>query len=860
MNRHILLLILALLLTVSTQAQDNVNGDKINAQQIVNRKYVNGTFHDVSLAAALSQLAEQQTDYTIMFLYNELEDFRITTTVSHKTLPDAIQQMIGFYPIRMTVDKSTPDSKKIFVECTHKTDRHLTGTVIDEQGKSVAYANVALLNPADSTLLGGGVSNESGVFVIPYEQPQVLARISYIGYKTIYKICNDEDAGTIQMEPDTYVLKTVNVNGERQIVKAENGHLTYNMPLLLDIFPADNAYEALTRIPGVIDTGSGLSFTGSTVTLIINGKPTTLNGDDVSERLRQMPATMVAKAEVLPSAPAKYHVRGMAINIITKDFAGTYQASGQLQGIYQQGKYAYGQGTGSMIVQHGQLGIDASYTYGYGDAYGKVEHSAHHPLGTERVYYNDKTERRSTNISHNYRVGMDYAFAGDHRLNIVYTGKWSSADAINISTGLETAVQKSKVHNYVHNVDASYSAPFGLQLGASYTNYQNPRTQHLDSRLYAENRNLTAESRQRIGKWLFTADQSHDLGRNWQLNYGLSYQLTRNESFQTTLNESGHILPDATSHVDYEEQILNVYAGFSKQLTPTISLDASLASEHYHTPRDGNDWQLFPVLNLMWNVNTQNMLNLSFSSETIYPSYWSTMSSIFYSSAYSEIWGNPDLKPFSHYDIDLTWQAGQHYTFSAFVKLNPDYSVQLAYQPSDRMAVIMKETNFDHSNTYGMQASARFKAGWWLNGTLNATGFYRTDKSSQFFDLPFNRSKITALFSLTASARLSKRHDIKLILTPTFQSRAIQGVYDIDPLFRLNAGLRWTSADTKWSIVANGQNIMANHIDTHSHLGNQDYTMRVWMPHPNATLAVVYRIGGFKEKKHKEVDTSRMGY
>ena len=60
----------------------------------------------MSLSDALSQLAEQQTDYAIMFLYNELEDFRITTTVSRKTLPDAIQQMIGFYPIRMTVDTS----------------------------------------------------------------------------------------------------------------------------------------------------------------------------------------------------------------------------------------------------------------------------------------------------------------------------------------------------------------------------------------------------------------------------------------------------------------------------------------------------------------------------------------------------------------------------------------------------------------------------------------------------------------------------------------------------------------------------------------------------------------------------------
>jgi len=115
-------------------------------------------YNHVSLSEALLQLSQEQTAYTISFIYNELEDFRITTSVSNKSLPDAIQQMIGFYPVRMIVKSDN----EIFVESIHKTDRHLTGTIIDEQGQPVAYANVAVLNPADSTLLSGGVSNESG--------------------------------------------------------------------------------------------------------------------------------------------------------------------------------------------------------------------------------------------------------------------------------------------------------------------------------------------------------------------------------------------------------------------------------------------------------------------------------------------------------------------------------------------------------------------------------------------------------------------------------------------------------------------------------------------------------------------------
>ena len=190
--RRLLMILFACLLSISMQGQR-----------------ITHTYNNVSLSDVLSQLAEQQTDYAIMFLYNELEDFRITTTVSRKSLPDAIQQMIGFYPIRMIVDTSNPKEKKIFVECTHKTDRHLTGAIIDEQGLPLAYANIAILNPSDSTLLGGGVSNERGYFAIPYEQPTVIARISYIGYKTVYKQCSTENIGTIRLQPEILTIRGV---------------------------------------------------------------------------------------------------------------------------------------------------------------------------------------------------------------------------------------------------------------------------------------------------------------------------------------------------------------------------------------------------------------------------------------------------------------------------------------------------------------------------------------------------------------------------------------------------------------------------------------------------------------------------
>ncbi len=97
-------------------------------------------YNNVSLSEALRQLNEQTEEYTISFLYNELEDFHITTSVHRKNVPDAIRQMIGFYPIRMTVEPgiANPSQQEIIVECPQKTAPRYKGTVIDEQGQPLA--------------------------------------------------------------------------------------------------------------------------------------------------------------------------------------------------------------------------------------------------------------------------------------------------------------------------------------------------------------------------------------------------------------------------------------------------------------------------------------------------------------------------------------------------------------------------------------------------------------------------------------------------------------------------------------------------------------------------------------------------
>lgn len=695
-----------------------------------------------------------------------------------------------------------------------------------------------------------------------------MNRLFFIGVLVASAItANAQDNGqkdSLTMESMMHNLPEVMVKGSRPIVKAERGMLSYNMPLLLKQLPADNAYEALTRIPGVSDATGSISFSDNEVTLIVNGQATTLTQEQLAERLKAMPAAQLSKAEVMLSAPARYHVRGMAINIVTKDYAGNNQLSGQIIGGMRQNKYANEFGNLYLSLRRDKFGLDAQYKYVNGNSYGESSRIANHPLGNNRIHYNDETGQKSFGITHDYRLGMNYAFSKSHRLDVAYTGQWDKTNSNSRTTGSSISGMHRDSHEYLHNVDVNYALPFGLTLSGSYTYYRTPQQQALDGTITTENkneteRNLTSGSEQTINKWMFTADQTHSLAHGWGLSYGVKGQFTSNKSYQTTIDKDGSVLPDGTSSVDLNERIWNIYAGFSKQINKAISLEASVAAEQYHSPV-WDKWRVYPTFNALWNVNDNHLLNLSFSSDSEYPSYWSTMSNVFYSSTYTEIHGNPDLKPCSYYNLNLMWQIKRRYTLMAFANLKPDYFVQLPYQTTDRMAVIMKETNFDYSNSYGLQASAIFSAGKWLNGNVFAVGTYKHDKSRNFFDLPFDRKKLSVILGGTASVKLCSTQDLRLILNPFYQTKAIQGVYDISPIFSMDAKLQWSSHDGKWGVRLNGSNIFNNRFDTRSVQGNQDYRMKVNYNWSSFTFAVIYKFGGYKEKTVKEVDTSRMGH
>ena len=131
-----------------------------------------------------------------------------------------------------------------------------------------------------------------------------------------------EDANTLYVDSLLGQLPEVMVKGERPVVKARQGKLVYDMARLLEQQPVSNAYEALKELPGVIEQEGDLSLGGRGVSVIINGKVSTLSREQLKTLLESTPVSRLEKAEVMAVAPARYGIRGSLINVVLKKTVG----------------------------------------------------------------------------------------------------------------------------------------------------------------------------------------------------------------------------------------------------------------------------------------------------------------------------------------------------------------------------------------------------------------------------------------------------------------------------------------------------------------------------------------------------------
>lgn len=734
----------------------------------------------------------------------------------------------------------------------------INGKIIDSEQQPIVGVTV-ILQTIDSTYISAAISDINGKFILNSQPKEYRLVIQHLSYQTKQIINSEQNIGIIQLQPNILSLEEIVVKGERPLVKVENGRLGYNLKALAEKKVVNNAYEALTKLPGIQENRGVLSLVGAgKLTIILNGKPTTMDAGKLETLLRNTPVDRVEKAEVMYSASPEYHTRGAVVNVIMKR-SNDYSFQGEVNTHYKNQYFNSGGMNGNFRLSTPKTTLDVIYGANNVKQMEYIDLYSKHTL-KDKVYDIRQNEQlRSKYWNHNLRTALEYNFNEKNNISVAYTGSFTPDQHNNsLTTG---NFQTSNIDKYIdirmHNIALQYNSGFGLTVGGDYTNYVSDNNQSL----YA-NYQDGSQSRfsmiggQRIDRYSIYADQKHKLPKGWDLGYGASYRLVKDRDFQTYSDVIGNIEPQ-NMNSNLQEQTTNFYVSLSKNYTTGTSISVSATGEYY-TFGNYHKWAIYPQASLTYSKTPKHTFQLSLSTDKTYPSYWDMQSTVSYLNGYTELWGTPGLKPATSYNLNGSYILKQKYIFNLFFTHALDYFAQTPYQSTERLALIYKNTNWNYMQSWGANLTVPLKVGNWLDSRLTLTGMQVRQRSDDFFDIPFNREKWVFNVLLDNTFKINKNLAFELmgfVQTPT-----IQGTFNIGTIFNLTAGVKWNFANDKFSLSARCDDIFNTGMPkTNVRFKGQYLDMNSAFYSRAFTINFTYRFGGYKRKEVKGIDTSRFG-
>lgn len=741
--------------------------------------------------------------------------------------------------------------------------QNIKGRIIDANSQPVDYATVVLQTP-DSMYINSAITDTLGYFSFESSQKQYRLIIQHLLYNTKEVSLNSTDAGQIVLDNTSHSLSEVTVKGYRPAVSVSEGKLTYDMPRLLEGKVVSNAYESLLQLPGVREQDGKITLAGTnSIAVILNGKPSTMSADQLMDLLKNTPQDRILKTEIMYSAPPQYHIRGAAINLVLN--GGTSEQSalkGQINTSYTQRSYERINTGATLLYSTPKLSTDLMTSFSNGRSTSGMDLNSQHSFDGKVYDIQQSNTSRTHGQTLNTRLGSEYNISDEDKLSLTYTTQiQTSYNSTQYSKGYSNSVNNKKADSpeQMHNIALAYTSHFGLDAGIDYTYYTDNTIQNFSDTKNNQDEHFTSYSKQNINRIKAYADQSHSLNNKWSLNYGGSYTFTSDKGLQTYNSLTGSDLSDKNTQSKVNEYTYNMYAGFDKAFSEKLSLSASIATEYYKLG-DFDEWSVFPTLQLSYIPTAEHLFQLSVSSDKEYPDYWEMHGAVSYLNGYTEIHGNPSLRPSKDYTAQLSYIFRSKYVLTLYGSFEDDYFVQLPYQATDRLALIYKTTNFDYKKSVGATLTIPVSLGRIGESRLTVDGSYTRAKSSHFHDTSFDNSKWYVYTALNNTFNISSKPNIKAELSAAYVSPFIQGPGQLTAMWNVDAGIKWTFIGDKAELRLKGSNIFDTWTpDMRLKYGTQNIKMNVYPDSRAITLSFSYKFGGYKNKEQKAVDTSRFG-
>lgn len=762
----------------------------------------------------------------------------------------------------------------------------ISGKVMD--GKEQPVDGVAvILQTLDSVYVDAVVTDTLGDFRLNHPLDQSYRLIfQHILYNMVEKEITTANVGTVVLEEKDYQLAEITVKGERPQVKLEGGKLTYDVPQLMKDKTATNAFEIIKDLPGLIERNDNLELVGaSRLNIILNGQLTTMSADQLIQLLKTMPASRVEKAEVMYNAPAKYNVKGALLNVVlSKNESETPSWQGETGVDYTQYRHAGGDAHVNLLYTNKGFSIDFLLNGNKRRDVMGEDMLARHTLNSGMTEISQHNRALVHVNRGTVRLGMDYTFANEDKLSLAYYLKGdkvlSDRDAFTSYLDLSKPENKSEStslvrddgHSAIHNIRLQYDGHAGISAGADFTRYHSPSV--LDYQDTNGSRtDMINNTRQDVSRWSVFLNKTHSFASGWGLNYGVHGGYASSKNYSEYLYDQGagyEMDEEALEDNTQKEYIVDIFAevskSFGERFSATVGLKGEYFKSDYTSSRENmnlwNEGALFPTVSLSYTFSPRHILQFDISSDKTYPGYWQVSPQVTPLNSYSEVAGNPLLKPYRTYEGQMVYIFRQKYMLVAFCEYTPDYFAQLPYQSDTELKTVFRFENMDYSLETGLAVIIPFNVGRFWNSRITLRGWRMQEKNDNFHGISYNREAYLGLAHMSNTFNLCDKPNLKMTIDGQYVTPgAIQGIYDLGSMYEISAGLKWTFLNDRASLTLKGDDIFASSIPRTIKInqGNQWSRMRKLNDERCLKLSFVWKFGGYKEKEHDSIDTSRFG-
>jgi outer membrane receptor protein involved in Fe transport len=675
------------------------------------------------------------------------------------------------------------------------------GKVLDSgSSDGLEFATVALYNAADSSLITGTITDRDGIFKLSgLSEGDYFIRVDFVGYQKMDVPINIIENQENHLKLDLIYLNPAIEYIEEVTIKNDEPYLSYKIDRKVvnvsqHISSAGGtAADVLENSPSVdTDIEGNVTLRGSSdFTVLINGRPTILEGSDA---LSQIPASAIENIEIITNPSAKYDPDGTAgiINVKMKKsksngFSGLVSGSAGSTPLYS-GNVLLNYKTEKMNVTGG-----AKYNYNNG--------SMNKTLYRENYYADSVFILNTKDTGNRFRSGL--TLTGGIEYNIIENNTLSVAGSYSEFNSERNSYSQSSKQLLIGNILDYYTTDNSLhsskngfqfefsdvhqfdtqnhQLNLSSTIYRGTGTSEEIQYQFITDENWIpiGPETESIKKLTYSDEISYDLyldytkpvGNNgfFEGGYQLSYDKSITDYIYQSYDQdiwSNDVLPSTV--FDFSRTIHALYGTYSDRFG-AYDFKVGLRSEYTHRvlEQESNEdifsyqkLDFYPSVYITRSFLNDHQIQLSYSRRINRPrdKFLSPITN--YSDGFYSFIGNPELEPEHANLIELNYQKDFGSSFLAIETFfrHTDNKITQVQHLTDSNLLIYTLDNLNSDYTMGAEIMGNFNPlSWWqinpsfsisryqLNGTVDTQDIIKTSTNwNTRLDNTFNLSTGTS--------------------------------------------------------------------------------------------------------------------